>query len=231
MKIALLPFVFLFISFRVVSQDTLIPKPSEKDVLINVTVTNFQNVPRTKDIVIFEGVKNKKVYSGTTDSQGKFSIFLPKGETYNIKYKDFTDSTDYSRFEIPDKPGEFISELTIQIEPPKTYTLDNVFFDTGLATLKPASYKALNDLFEAMKLKPILIIEIAGHTDNTGTVEINMKLSQDRADAVRNYLIKNGIAANRVTAKGYGDTEPVADNATDEGKQKNRRTEVRIIKE
>ncbi len=82
-----------------------------------------------------------------------------------------------------------------------------------------------------MKLKPSLVIEISGHTDNTGTTEINMKLSQDRADAVRNYLIRKGISAERVTAKGYGDTEPVADNSTDEGKAKNRRTEVRIIKE
>jgi OOP family OmpA-OmpF porin len=218
-------------SIAAYSQDTTSLNPTEKDVLVNVSVTDFKNVPRPNDIIIFEGVKTKKSYSGKTNASGKYSLLLPKGDTYNIKYRDLTDSNDYSQFEIPDQPGKYTSELTIQIEPPKTYTLDNVFFDTGLATLKPASYKALNDLIEVMKLKPTLVIEIAGHTDNTGTKEINMKLSQDRADAVRNYLINHGIAANRVTAKGYGDTEPVADNSTDEGKQKNRRTEVRIMKE
>lgn len=133
--------------------------------------------------------------------------------------------------EIPNTPGKFTSELTIQVEPAKVYTLENVFFDTGLSTLKPESYKALNDLVEVMKLKSTLVIEIDGHTDNTGTSEINQKLSQDRADAVKSYLIKKGIAASRVTAKGFGDTMPVADNSTDEGKAKNRRTEVKIIKE
>jgi len=89
----------------------------------------------------------------------------------------------------------------------------------------------LNDLVEVMKLKPAMVIEIGGHTDNTGSKEINLKLSQGRADAVRNYLIQKGIPATRVTAKGYGDTQPVADNSTDEGRTKNRRTEVTVIKE
>lgn len=206
-------------------------KPTETDVLVNVTVTNFENVPRANDLIIFKSKKNKKIYSDTTDTKGKFSILLPKGETYQILYKEFTDSTDYSELEIPSKPGKFTSELTIQVEPAKVYTLENVFFDTGLATLKKESYKALNDLVEVMKLKPDMEIEIDGHTDNTGTAEINQKLSQDRADAVRNYLITKGIAAKRVTAKGFGDTMPVADNSTDEGKARNRRTEVKIIKE
>jgi len=231
MKSTFLFFIIILFNLSSRAQKTQALQATESEVLVNVTVTNFQNVPRAKDIIIFEGLKSKKIYSGITDFTGKFSILLSKGETYNIKYKDFTDSTDYSQFETPNKPGKFTSDLKIQIDPPKTYTLDNVFFDTGLATLKLSSNKTLNDLVEVMKLKPTLIIEISGHTDNTGTPEINTKLSQDRADAVRNYLIKKGIAANRLTAKGYGDTEPVADNNSDIGKQKNRRTEVRIIKE
>lgn len=224
--------IFFILCFRFgYAQSTQTLKPTETEVLVNVTVTNFENVPRTNDLIIFKGKKNKKVYSDTTDTSGKFSILLPKDETYIILYKDFTDSTDYSEMEIPNTPGKFTSELTIQVEPAKVYTLENVFFDTGLSTLKPESYKALNDLVEVMKLKSTLVIEIDGHTDNTGTAEINQKLSQDRADAVRNYLIKKGIAATRVSAKGFGDTMPVADNSTDEGKAKNRRTEVKIIKE
>jgi outer membrane protein OmpA-like peptidoglycan-associated protein len=231
MKSTFLFSIIILLNLSSSAQETQALQATESEVLVTVTVTNFQNMPRAKDIIIFEGLKNKNIYSGITDFTGKFSILLPKGETYNIKYKDFTDSTNYSQFETPSKPGKFTSELIIQIDPPKTYTLENVFFDTGLSKLKSSSYKALNDLAEVMKLKPTLIIEIAGHTDNTGTPEINIKLSQDRADAVRNYLIKKGIATNRVTAKGYGYTKPVADNSTDEGKQKNRRTEVRIIKE
>ena len=231
MRIKILVIMLMLLDAASFAQDKKTLAPSETEVLVKVTVTDVQNAPRKKDIVIFVGVKSKKRYQEFTDSLGKFSILLPKGDTYNIMYKDFTDSTDYSQIEIPTTAGKFTSELSIQIQPLKTYTLENVFFDTGLSTLKPESYKALNDLVEVMKFKSTFIIEIAGHTDNTGTVEINLKLSQDRANAVRNYLLKKGIAANRVTAKGYGDTETVADNTTSEGKANTRRTEVRIIKE
>ena len=80
-------------------------------------------------------------------------------------------------------------------------------------------------------MKKGMVIEIGGHTDNTGKHAINMKLSQARANTVRNYLIKKGISPDRVKAKGYGDTQPVAPNDTEEGRKQNRRTEVNIIKE
>jgi OOP family OmpA-OmpF porin len=80
-----------------------------------------------------------------------------------------------------------------------------------------------------MKWKEEQKIEIAGHTDNVGKDADNLKLSLQRAEAVRNYLIKKGIKADRITAKGYGATQPVADNGTDAGRQKNRRTEVVLL--
>ncbi len=82
-----------------------------------------------------------------------------------------------------------------------------------------------------MKLKETLIVEIAGHTDSIASSEFNQKLSEGRAKTVRDYLIKKGIDKNRVTAVGYGETQPVADNGSEEGREKNRRTEVRIIRE
>jgi outer membrane protein OmpA-like peptidoglycan-associated protein len=231
MKRLIFLFAALPFSLLTFSQNTQTLQPTETDALMNVTVTNFQDVPRPNDLIILISAKTKKVYSGMSDSKGKFSILVPKGDTYMVKYKEITDSTKYGEVEIPGKPGKYTSNLTVQIDPPKTYTLSDVLFDTGLASLKPSSYKALNDLYEVMKLKPTLIIEIGGHTDNVGTPESNIKLSQERANTVRNYLVNKGIAANRVTAKGYGDTMPVADNSTEDGRSKNRRTEVSIIKE
>ena len=106
-----------------------------------------------------------------------------------------------------------------------------MFFDSGKAILKKESYAALNELYDALKMKPAMVIEIAGHTDNVGSKEANQLLSEQRAVSVRAYLIRKGIAANRIQAKGYGDTEPVAYNDSSEGRQQNRRTEVRIISE
>ena len=221
--------LFILITIFGYSQDTTKSKPAKNLIRVNVTVVNEQNVPRPNDIIIFQSVKNKKIYSGKTDAKGQYSLLLPKVDSFIVKYKDFTDTMNYSGFATPANATG--GNLTIQIETQKKYVLNNIFFDTGLSTLKPSSNKTLNDLVDVMKLKPTLIIEIAGHTDNTGTPEINKKLSQSRAEAVKNYLIKKGIAANRITAKGYGDTEAVADNKTEVGKAKNRRTEVRIIKE
>jgi outer membrane protein OmpA-like peptidoglycan-associated protein len=84
---------------------------------------------------------------------------------------------------------------------------------------------------EVMTLKPNYVIEIGGHTDNVGKDESNITLSQNRANAIKQYLVKKGINADRIIAKGYGESQPIATNDTDEGRQKNRRTEIKIIKE
>ncbi|MFI5219080.1 MAG: OmpA family protein [Bacteroidia bacterium] len=202
------------------------------DAVVNVSITDFKLHPKPKEEIIFESKKTKKIFKTVSGDKGTCSLYLPKGDAYVVKYKSFLNQKEYSSFEIPGTKELITMDLKIQMdEEEKSYVLENVFFDTGKSSLRTESFKALNELAEAMKAKPTLEIEIAGHTDNVGSPESNLKLSQGRADAVRNYLIKNSIAASRVTAKGYGDTEPVAYNDTDEGRQKNRRTEVRILKE
>ncbi|MCF8298339.1 MAG: OmpA family protein [Saprospiraceae bacterium] len=206
-------------------------EPNDSMAVINTIVSDFENHPRKSEIIIFSGEKSKRKFTGISGSDGKFSLFVPVGDTYSIKYKNFGDQLDYDLIEIPDTDFYITMNLTIQIEPPKTYTLKNVLFDTGKSTLKKSSYEALNDLYEVMKLKENLVIEIAGHTDSIASSEFNQKLSEERAKTVRDYLIKKGIDKTRVTAVGYGETQPVADNGSEEGREKNRRTEVRIISE
>ena len=81
-----------------------------------------------------------------------------------------------------------------------------------------------------MQKNPTLRIEISGHTDNVGKDDYNMTLSENRAKSVRQWLIDKGINTQRIVAKGYGKTKPIADNSTEEGRQQNRRTEFKIIK-
>lgn len=119
------------------------------------------------------------------------------------------------------------AELAKALNDKGTFALHNILFDTGKATLKPESSKELQLVIDVLTADATLKLEIQGHTDNTGAKAANMTLSQQRADAVRDYVIKTGgIAAARLTAVGFGDTKPVAPNTTDEGKAQNRRVEL-----
>jgi OmpA-OmpF porin, OOP family len=223
--------LLLFIFFISIINFALCQKlvPTETKALMEISVTDFSKKPLPNETLVFIGDKTKKEITATTGNDGKTKILLPEGETYNVKYRDFTEQVNYSKVEIPSKLGAFTFQLNIKFEPEKVFTLKDVHFDTSKATITPSSFPSLNELVGVLKVKPTMTIEIAGHTDNVGTPEANQKLSQDRANSVKQYLISKGIAANRLTAKGYGDTQPVADNDSEEGRKQNRRTEVRII--
>src|SRR3569623_141283 len=110
--------------------------------------------------------------------------------------------------------------------PPQKLVLEGVNFDFDKATLRQEDIAIIDKDVTGLDKWGNVNIEVAGHTDSRGSDKYNMKLSQRRAEAVRNYLISKGIAADRLTAKGYGESQPVADNATDEGRFKNRRVEL-----
>ncbi|MBP6731516.1 MAG: OmpA family protein [Chitinophagales bacterium] len=224
----------LFFCALVIISQTLLAqelKPTATQALLKVVVANDKNKPQANQLVTFTSIKDGKAFSGTTNAAGKFELLIPPAQKYKVKYKIFTTVQSDLVLDMPSAAGPYTFEYTITVTPPKTFTLDNVFFDSGKSTLRAESNKELNELAEYMNLQKTLVIEIAGHTDNVGAVEANQKLSEDRANAVKKYLQTKGIAAERVVAKGYGDSQPVADNATAAGKQKNRRTEVRILSE
>jgi outer membrane protein OmpA-like peptidoglycan-associated protein len=105
---------------------------------------------------------------------------------------------------------------------------DNITFDTGRYDVKPASYSVLNNLATTLVKYNSTRINIAGHTDSVGSHQSNLRLSQQRAYSVRNYMIDRGVEAHRMSAAGYGETRPVADNATAEGRARNRRVEITL---
>lgn len=103
-----------------------------------------------------------------------------------------------------------------------------VFFDTNKATIKPVSFPLLDDVASALRDNPKIKVEVQGHTDSQGNDAFNKKLSQNRAESVRAYLIKKGIASDRMDPKGYGEDQPLEDNRTADGRAKNRRVEFVI---
>lgn len=111
----------------------------------------------------------------------------------------------------------------------ETFVLRNVFFDFDQSTLKSESFIELDKLADYLKENGTIRIELGGHTDNQGSAEYNEKLSLERAKSVHNYLISKGIDKERINYKGYGESQPIATNETEEGRALNRRTEFKII--
>ena len=204
---------------------------TEEEALVEVLFTNFEDVPKAGETILFRGKENGKEIKAVTDRSGNLQALVPEGDVYLIVYLDGTKEVEYSNLEVVAKEGIQTARLKMKFEPAKSWTLENVLFDTGKATLRPESFEELDVLVDVLKHKSNLEIEIAGHTDNVGNPEANKKLSLARSQAVVNYLIQKGTNPERLVAKGYGDTRPIAHNDTEEGRQLNRRTEVVVLKE
>ena len=123
-------------------------------------------------------------------------------------------------------------KLELGIEEAKvgqSIVLNNIYFETGKALIKADYSTDLDKLIQFLNDNPTTRLEIQGHTDNTGSVKLNNKLSQARAESVVKYLNIKGISMSRLTAKGYGQTQPIVSNTTEAGRQQNRRVEMKVI--
>jgi len=167
-----------------------------------------------------------------TDEDGDYLITLPIGKDYafNVNRKGYLYYSD--NFLMTNRSPDSAYEKNIPLTPIEVnanVVLKNIFFDVNKFELKPESQVELDKLIQFLNENPGLKIEISGHTDNVGKPADNLLLSNNRAKAVVNYLINKKIIAQRLIAKGYGATKPLADNKTEEGKALNRRTELKVI--
>ncbi len=167
-----------------------------------------------------------------TDETGNYLITLPKGKDYafNVKRKGYLFFSD--NFSLSREQGDTAFNIDIPLQPIETnaaIVLKNIFFDPNKYELKPESQTELDQVVQLLKDNPTLHIQINGHTDNSGKTTDNKTLSENRARAVTAYLVTKGIAQTRLAFKGFGDTIPVADNSTQEGRAQNRRTELKVI--
>ncbi|MCF0222920.1 MAG: OmpA family protein [Fibrobacter sp.] len=215
----------------------LVVQPMAKDLLpnkthavLNVTYTNYDDVPQAKKSLTFVGQnkpKNKLVI--TTDQYGEASFHIPREDSYTILCESLTGP-----FECGTTP--FVSKtassggITVVFDDTRA-ELTGVTFKAGSAELVPSSLKTLDDAIKGLKINPKAKVEVQGHTSSEGSLELNQKLSEDRANSVRDYMISNGIASERLTAVGYGPNQPKADNSTEAGRKANRRIELVVISE
>ena len=191
---------------------------------------NNKGIPATVELIDnLTGELNSKVQ---TDEQGNYFITLPVGKDYvfNVNRKGYLFYSD--NFLLSQRVPDSVYEKNIPLLPIEvnaSIILKNIFFETKKFQLDPKSQAELDKIVQLLNDNATLKIEISGYTDNVGKPSDNLSLSNNRAKSVVSYLIGKGIASKRLVAKGYGETKPVSDNTTEEGKAKNRRTELRVI--
>ena len=177
---------------------------------------------------------NKRIISKLqTDETGNYLTTLPVGNDYafNVNRKGYLFYSE--NFKLTDPSSDSVYQMDIPLQPIEanaSIVLKNIFFDVNMFELKPASQLELDDVVELMKENPLMSVQINGFTDNNGKAADNLLLSENRAKSVVNYLKLKGIAATRLSYKGYGEAEPVSPNTTEAGRAQNRRTELKVIK-
>ena len=219
------------------SSRSVTSQESDPVVLLSGTVLNQQTGKVPEDATItYEDLSNGKVLGQAKPdpSSGKYKLVLPYGKNYGITAKAKGLIPASTNLDLSTMKGRYLElddrDLSmVPLVKGNTATINNLFFDLGKAALKPESEPELKRILQVMKENKALVIEISGHTDNTGSDEINNKLSLERANAVKDYLLNGLIESTRIRTKGYGKSKPKADNATEEGRQINRRVEIEIL--
>lgn len=193
-------------------------------------------------VTVIDTINNKVVFTKEVGTDGMYSLMLEDYQPLKVEAKANEFISGSLNFNAPPDPEQESlknPDLCLIPVPPKVdevFVVNNLYYEFDKAIIKPESYPAMDDLVTMLNTYPTLTIEISAHTDAIGSDDYNMKLSEARAKNVVAYLIEKGIDPARLTAKGYGETMPVAPNKKPngkddpEGREKNRRTEFKVLK-
>ncbi len=217
--------------YQIEIPESLRPQPT---VIISGVVTDAKTHNPTSAWVLVEDIVTGDLIATnkSNSTTGEYLVVLPAGRNYSVSANKEAYFFYSQNFDVPvtAKYQELKKNIGLKpIEKGTRVVLNNIFFESGKAELKPESYLELAKAIELLRVNGSMRVEIGGHTDNVGPDDKNMALSHERAKAVMDFMIKGGIPAARMSAKGYGETQPVASNDTPEGRQANRRTEFVIL--
>ncbi|HLZ16882.1 MAG TPA: OmpA family protein [Cyclobacteriaceae bacterium] len=218
--------------FRIKLHDEVKPKAVT---LVKGKVLNSKNNLPLAASIHFENLESgAEVGEARSDPKtGAFQIVLPFGSHYGVRAitNGFYSVNENLELKATEGYNEIEKDLMlVPIEVGETVKLNNVFFIAGQPTLKAESFPELDRLVTILKDNPGIFIQLEGHTDNLGSPAILQKLSEDRVETVKQYLVAHGIDQSRITGQGFGATRPLASGTSEEDRRKNRRVEFKILK-
>ena len=195
-----------------------------------ITIKNEFNIPYPNTRILIKG--STKNYTFISDIQGNGIIDLKKGEEFRVSC--FVNGEEFKFDEVIyiEKNKNIISaNIDLQFDLYESiFEIKNLNFKTAKYNIEEKYFQELDNLKSLLVNENEIKIEIAGHTDNNGSELANQLLSENRAKSVKSYLVKNGIDKLRINCVGYGEKQPIADNNSKQGREKNRRIEIRILK-
>ena len=198
---------------------------------LKLTIVNPDTIPEVGAKVELKFAS--ETLKATVNDEGKAEFRIAQGSTFDLTVFQYDTIFPFGTIALdPEKRyAEMNYGLTIQkvVHYIRTYDL-NIHFASNKSAVRKEDEQILNQLVDTLNANTTMRIEIAAHTDSDGGDDFNQLLSQQRASSVKEYLIGKGIEEMRMTAKGYGEKQPIQENTTQEGKAANRRTEIRVIK-
>ncbi len=195
-----------------------------------ITLKNEFGIPYPNAIIILSSSDTN--YLVNIDNNGEGIIDLVQGIEFTV-----TTYISEEKFEFDEiifiKKNKNINQINIDLQfdlYSKIFEIKNLNFESGKFNIQKQYFKDLENLVILLREQINIKIEIAGHTDSIGNNKTNIILSNNRAKSIKSYLVKNGILESRIKCVGYGEKQPITNNSTKEGREKNRRIEIRILK-
>jgi outer membrane protein OmpA-like peptidoglycan-associated protein len=203
---------------------------AQEEILAEGKITDSRTSKGIKANVRYSSIPTGSIFGRFSDSTFSFPIFG------TAKYQITAEAKGYNPRTVIVDPKDINASRRVQrdiiLTPSgETMRLDNLIFPQGKAVIDPKSFEELDEVAQMMKENSKMVIQLEGHTDNQGSAKANLKLSEDRVEAVKKYLASKGIAKDRVKTKAYGGSQPLSNEMTQEARAKNRRVEMRILKD
>lgn len=209
-------------------------RPKDVVLLSGIVTDRHEKTPIEATIRIEDLQTGQKIFDATGNSaDGRFTAVLRAGRNYGISINAPGYVFYSTRYTIPDSAQYAEHSIDVGLSKPirgENFVMNNIIFDYNAATLRSESRPELDRIVRLLREHPTMRIEVGGHTDSIGSADYNQSLSRLRAEAVRDYLIsEGGVVPSRIISRGYGFSRPIASNSTEEGRNQNRRSELRIL--